>query len=210
MRYTMPALALSLALILAGGAQAQPTALLFATPHLAEVEAGSTLNYTVDAIRTDGETGDVSTAGGDIRLVASAVDDPDRRTIAAKLVRNGRSRELDAFRGVAGNPILVIFLEQITQDLARATGGSKSYLRNRLRDGMEKGLIEETAGATTRLTMRPLDQDPNAAALGPYTTLEIAFELDSDLPGMFRELSAKAGPEEAPVFLEEVIYAPTN
>ena len=183
-----------------------PAELLFSTPHLSTVDAGRTLDYAVHTIRTDATSGAATESDGHIALAASMADDPDSRTIDAVLTRDGRSRTLEPFRGVRSNPVLIIFLEQITQDLSQQTGGSKYYLRNRLREGLADGLVPEPSGSGTRLVMRPLLDDPNAVELGPYINLEVSFTVDDSLPGMFGALTAKAGPEDAPVFLEEVRY----
>lgn len=182
------------------------TALLFDTAHLAKVEAGTTLDYTVHAIRTDPESGTASETDGMIELSTSAGAEPQRRTIEAVLTRDGHSRTLDPFLSVQGNPVVIIFLEQVLQDLSRETGGSSQYLRNRLREGLGDGLTAETVHGGTRLVMRPLVDDPNQAALGPYANLEVTFFVSDILPGMIGSMTAVAGPEDAPVFLEEVIY----
>ncbi|QEW19705.1 hypothetical protein LA6_001895 [Marinibacterium anthonyi] len=182
------------------------TALLFDTAHLNAVEAGSTLDYDVHAIRTDPDSGAVSETDGTIELLASAGAEPQRRTIEAVLTRDGHSRTLDQFQSVQGNPVVIIFLEQVLQDLARETGGSSQYLRKRLRDGLGAGLSAETVHGGTRLVMHPLVDDPNQAELGDYANLEVTFFLSDMLPGMVGSMTAVAGPDAAPVFLEEVTF----
>lgn len=198
------ALALGLASVGPGYAQID---LLFGAPHLAGTVDGSTLRYAVNALRIDPETGEATQISGDVALAVESGTEPDRRNIVATINRDGRSRGLDPFREVAGNPVLIIFLEQITQDLSRATGGSTQYLRNRLRDGLASGLTATTDDGATTLAMRPLDGDPNAEALGPFVNLQVSFTIDPETPGQFLALSAKAGPNDAPVFLEEMTYA---
>ena len=205
MRHWAIALAVTGLMALPGVSRAQ-SALLFETAHLAGVEAGSSLDYDVHAIRVNASSGAATDIEGDIALATSAGTAPEKRNIEAVLTRDGRSRTLPPFNGVQGNPVVIIFLEQVLQDLSQATGGSATYLRNRLREGLAEGLTEETGPDGTRLVMRPFAEDPNQDALGPYATLEIHFVIDDTLPGMVRELSAKAGPADAPVFLEEVTY----
>ncbi|OWU74751.1 hypothetical protein [Marinibacterium profundimaris] len=203
------ALALLLAWPLAAPAEtstSNQTALLFGTPHMSRVEEGSTLDYDVHTIRTDATSGDTTETDGHIALRTSAGTEPQSRNVEAELTRDGRSRTLDPFRSVSGNPVLIIFLEQVLQDVSEATGGSSNYLRNRIREGLASGLTEEEVPGGTRLVMQPLAQDPNTAELGPYANLEFSFVIDDALPGMLGQLSAKAGPAEAPVFLEEVTY----
>ena len=190
---------------------ARPVDLLFDTAHLTDVAAGATLDYAVAAIRTDPDSGETTETSGHIALRTSPGAEPQRRTIEAELNRDGRSRTLDPFLSVRGNPILVIFLEQVLQDVSQATGGSSTYLRNRIRDGLADGLDAAPAPQGTRLVMHPLEDDPNTAELGPYADLEFSFVIDPDRPGMLAGLTARAGPEADPVFLEEVILdAPNN
>lgn len=209
MRHWAIALAVTGLMALPGVSRAQ-SALLFETAHLAGVEAGSSLDYDVHAIRTEtpdgGINGGITDIAGEIVLAATAGSAPDKRNIEAVLTRDGRSRTLPPFQGVKGNPVVVIFLEQVLQDLSQATGGSGTYLRNRLREGLAKGLTEETVEGGTALVMRPLEGDANQQALGPYAGLELRFVIDPDLPGMIRSMSASVGPADAPVFVEEVSY----
>ena len=102
--------------------------------------------------------------------------------------------------------MVIIFLEQVLQDLSQATGGSGTYLRNRIREGLAKGMSEESVDGGTALVMHPLVNDANQEALGPYAGLEMRFVIDPETPGMIRSLSAMVGPADAPVFLEEVTY----
>ncbi len=207
MRHWAIALAVTGLMALPGNSQAQ-SALLFKTAHLAGVEAGSSLDYDVHAIRTSAADGATTDISGEIALATSAGAAPDKRDIEAVLTRDGSSRELPPFQGVQGNPVVIIFLEQVLQDLSQATGGSPTYLRNRLREGLAKGLSEETVDGGTALVMRPLMKDANQEALGSFAGLELRFVIDDDLPGMIRSLSARVGPADAPLFLEEVTYDP--
>ncbi|WP_428925639.1 hypothetical protein [Marinibacterium sp. SX1] len=178
--------------------------LLFGTAHMAALPPGAPLDYTVRALRTDSTSGETRATTGHIALATAPGADDRRRDVEAVLTRDGTSRSLPPFQSVEGNPVLIIFLEQVLQDLSRDTGGSSFYLRNRMRDGMARGMQVETRPDGTRLVMRPLAGDPNTAALGDYTNLEISLLLDDSLPGMFARLSAVAGPADAPVFVEEV------
>ena len=185
--------------------QTQPQIdLLFGTAHMAALPPGAPLDYTVRALRTDSTSGETRATTGQIALATAPGADDRRRDVEAVLTRDGTSRSLPPFQSVEGNPVLIIFLEQVLQDLSRDTGGSSFYLRNRMRDGMARGMQVETRPDGTRLVMHPLAGDPNTAALGDYANLEISLLLDDSLPGMFARLSAVAGPADAPVFVEEV------
>ena len=90
-----------------------------------------------------------------------------------------------------GDPVLVFFLEQTTRDMARLTGGSPFYIRNRIKDAIFRGGQIAAAGAARKATFRPFADDPNAARMQGFETLTLTFVLDSDPKAPIRELLAE-------------------
>lgn len=102
-----------------------------------------------------------------------------------------RTREIGPFPVSGGDPVLVFFLEQTARDMARLTGGSPFYIRNRIKDAVFRGgsISRGDKGATA--VFHPFENDPNAARMGGFQTLTLTFLLDSDPKAPIREMQAE-------------------
>jgi hypothetical protein len=190
--------AAALAVILGGpAAAAGPLDLLFNTPHMRDVPAGSTLVY--DHVRASnpalglGEDFDSS-----IRIVMG-------EGAAAQFTMDADGpapRTFDVNAGVPGNPLLMVFLENAVRSVAKATGGSEFYLRNRMKEALRDGLREEDGA----FVMRPFAQDAQRARMGALADMALRFEVSETSPGMLVALRAEAGPQDNPVYREEIRY----
>jgi hypothetical protein len=194
MRRSIAAICLALAM---GAAQAaEPVDLLFNTPHLKGVQPGSVLRY--DHVRRSDPTLDL---GPDIDE-AIAVEMGQGAAKRFMLDADGQPRVFEVNDGVPGNPLLMVFLESTLRSVAKATGGSPFYLRNRMREALRDGLTQDGDA----LTMRPFAQDANRVRLGAFADMSVRFELSDKTPGMVVSMAAEAGPEAEPVYSEEIRY----
>ncbi|MEM1383490.1 MAG: hypothetical protein AAGG06_07570 [Pseudomonadota bacterium] len=211
MRWTGAMLAFVLNLAVPGAAGSADTGataldLLFSTPHLAALEEGAELRY-----RHQRRSSIAGAIGQDHdRLITLAKGDPRAREEGAVTVTmdaDGAPRILDPFRGVTGNPILLVFLESSVSAISRATGGSPFYLRNRVRERLRTGLSETGQAGSDGgrvLSMRPFAGDRNAGRLGDFVDLEYRFTLSENAPGMFLSLSALMPEGTEPAYFEEI------
>lgn len=182
---------------------AGPLDRLFATPHLAMLSADQPLAYrhlrrsTVDGTPADLDEVITLNLGADGAHVLVTMD------------AEGKPRP-SAFRGMTGNPILMVFLESVVRTVGQATGGSPFYLRNRIKEAMRDGMGEETVKADLggselaahRIELRPFENDRHARDLGRFADLELSFILAEAAPGTFLSLAAKAG--DPPAYSEEI------
>lgn len=101
-----------------------------------------------------------------------------------------RNRRIGPFPMSGGDPVLTYFLEEITRDMARLTGGSPFYIRNRLKDALFRGGSLDRAENRITAVFRPFEGDPNAARMGGFQNLSLTFVLDrADQP--IREMRAE-------------------
>lgn len=183
------------------GMAAEPLDVLFSRPHMEAVASGDTLRYRHS--RTSLQQGrvgpDLDTA---IRLDVTGTGDD--RKVDVTLDADGAARRLEAFRDVPGNPILMVFFESVVVSVSRATGGSPFYIRNRMKESFEKGLVTEQDDKTT-VTLRPFAHDRNRAKMGPFADLEIKLALGGASPGQFEVLSAHTSSQVGtpPHYVEE-------
>ncbi|PKP65748.1 MAG: hypothetical protein CVT86_03145 [Alphaproteobacteria bacterium HGW-Alphaproteobacteria-8] len=174
---------------------AAPLDLLFETKHMAGVSAGETLRY--HHVRTaDPALG----LGPDFAQVI-ALEMGQGQAARFTLDAEGAGRVYPVAEGVPGNPLLMVFLENTLRTVAKATGGSAFYLRNRIRFALRDALTEEADGA---LTIRPFLNDANRAKMGPFGDLEMRIEVSEAQPGMLVAMRARAGDAAKPAYLEEI------
>lgn len=203
----MRRLAIMLAMLLAaGGAAAEKSAsdLLFATPHLAQVAPGEQVRYSHRRVSDP-----ALNIGPDIdeAIALRVAEGQGGREVTVTLDADGSPRDLDPFRSVPGNPLLMVFLEDTVRAVNRATGGSPFYLRNRMRDALRDQLTEAPSGdGGTVLTMQPFGHDANRAKLGAFADMRVRFEVAPDAPGMLVAMSAEAGT----AYSEEIRLVPSR
>ena len=101
-----------------------------------------------------------------------------------------RTRQIGPFPVSGGDPVLTFFLEQTTRDMARLTGGSPFYIRNRIKDALFQGGRIDRSGEGAVASFQPFAQDPNAARMGGFQTLTLTFVL-GDPHQPIRELRAQ-------------------
>lgn len=199
-------LAATLATTAASPAMAEPVDRLFSQRQLALLEPGATVTYRhVRQIHAAGE----ARQGFDevIRVDREAANAPVLVTMNA----TSTPRQLDPFRGMTGNPVLMVFLESMVREVSAVTGGSPFYLRNRIREAMRERMTEHAiavshAGsevAAWELKLRPFEIDPHVAELGAFANLRLSFILSDAVPGAFLSLAATTGGEQ-PVYSEEI------
>ncbi|MEL7139731.1 MAG: hypothetical protein AAFP67_11805 [Pseudomonadota bacterium] len=186
----------------ASGSETAPVDLLFATPHLEHTKPGAVIGYAHTR-----RTFDAARVGPDfdqrITVENGTKDDPVTRVV---LDAEGTPRRLDPFRGVPGNPLLMVFLENTVRAVSRATGGSPFYLRNRIREALADRLVAQPmilAAGNARLparslSVRPFEGDENAGRMGPFANIELRFVVAEQAPGMLVAMTADAGPRTDP------------
>ncbi len=209
----------ALALVLAGGVwcgaaadEADPTDLVFSTPHLAGLEAGAVLTY-----RHQREVAADSPIGPALDSVITLESPPEGGSdVIITMDADGAGRRLDPFRGVPGNPVLMVFLEGVTRAVSRATGGSPFYIRNRIRESFGNAKIENANGARGNaqdVVLQPFVEDRNRARLAAFADIELRLRIDPDAPGMLALLSASvpvADAQSGTPYTEEISLAPTR
>ncbi len=104
---------------------------------------------------------------------------------------DNRTRKIGPFPISGGDPVLTFFLEQTTRDIAKLTGGSPFYIRNRIKEALfESGEITQNDDNRTA-SFHPLQDDPNASRMNGFETLTLTFVLGEDPKAPIRELLAR-------------------
>jgi hypothetical protein len=183
-------------------AAAAPIDQLFSTPHLAALTADRPIAYR--HLRTGGGAG-----AKDLDEVITLQRGADEAHVLVTMDAEGQPRPT-TFRGMTGNPILMIFLEDVVRTVSDAAGGSPFYLRNRIKAAMRDRMTEEPVTAefgggevtAHRIALHPFAGDAHTEELGRFADLELSFLLADAAPGSFLSLAASAG--DAGTYSEEI------
>lgn len=129
---------------------------------------------------------------GEVTL-QEAIDPSDNKPVLQLNQKtDNRTREVGPFPMSGGDPVLTFFLEQTTRDIAKLTGGSPFYIRNRLKDALfGAGEITQKDDDQSTVQFRPFEGDPNAPQMQGFETLVLTFTLDGDPKAPIREFLAR-------------------
>lgn len=159
------------------------------------------------ALDQDGMTWSLTVDGPDVPgfqhitdgrvTLTQGIDPSDQKPILQlQQQTDQRSRKIGPFPSESGDPVLTFFLEEITRDMARLTGGSPFYIRNRIKDALFRGGDLQQADDQTTAQFRPFEGDPNAARMGAFQNLSLTFVMDAPRQPI-REMRAQTGDAEA-------------
>ncbi|MCQ0969288.1 hypothetical protein MLD63_02400 (plasmid) [Paracoccus sp. TK19116] len=125
------------------------------------------------------------------------VTDPSDGKPVLELTENTdtRERKIGPFPISGGDPVLTFFLEQTARDMARQTGGSPFYIRNRMKDALfQAGEVTREDGTMTA-TFHPFISETSPERLRGFETLTLRFVMGEDPKQPIRELHAETTPQ---------------
>jgi hypothetical protein len=190
----------------AGGALHAESAfdLVFPSGTLDGLPEGTELHYDGEGMR-EGPSGEDWS-----ELVVGLA--PEDRAVVEGRTADGQvaPRILGTFPATVGNPIAMVFLEQMVNTMSERTGGSPFYIRNRIRDALggpgEVDAVTVLWGgeevAATEIALVPFAGDAHRAELGDFADLEIRVLVSEAVPGWYVSIHA-----EAPAAAAEPTYA---
>lgn len=193
------ALALGTALAVALPAAADPapgaTAVLFDAKHLLTMTKGTDAVYRFERKVSDPKLlGEAFT--DEIRV---GVLDEDAasgtRTVSIKVFSGDRARPEQKIDGMTGNPLLVVFLDRSVANFGMLAGGSRPFLKNRMKEQLGNNSKVEPVTITyqgrqvpgLRVKWAPFIGDPNALKMQGYDGSRFEIVVSDQIPGHFVE-----------------------
>jgi hypothetical protein len=159
--------------------------LIFYKDHLNGVTKGSRLDYDFKS-----EAGEESFTDK-IEIKVTDIVDENQRDLEFNFLSGENHIDFSPAKGYTGNPVIIHFLERDISLMARDTGGSAGYFRNRIRDSFNQpaqvGQVKfnyngkELTG--TEVVVTPFFGDPNAENLKYYTKKRYSFIFSEQVPG---------------------------
>lgn len=182
---------------------------LFETPHLRNVTSPETLQYRFAA------------PGGVTDRVALHVrgSNPDgTKQLSFDYLTGERRVAYPPVEHFAGNPLLMLFLEQDVKAMKEGLGLSTAYWRNRIRQAFVDGATVTDATVSLngrdvparRITVRPFGDDRRLDRLPSVQGKTYTFVLADEVPGMVAEIRTELPPDPArdiPATGERLTYA---
>ena len=184
---------------------------IFSTAALDLVETGQQLVYTHVREGTAGETLN-PVPDGEIRIKVQTGDDQKREAVVT-MGPTGKLRPVSKWPTTSGNPILPIFLESALRAMARTTGGSSFYIRNRIKDAMGRGGDMDTITmdvngkeiVATQIVFPLFDNDKNRDRMGDFKDMSLTFVLSDEMPGDIVRFAAQTPEGDEGFAYREVI-----
>ena len=184
---------------------------IFSTAALDLVETGQQLVYTHVREGTAGEALN-PVPDGEIRIKLQTGED-QKREAAVTMGPVGKLRPVSIWPASSGNPILPIFLESALRSMARTTGGSSFYIRNRIKDAMGGGgsmqpITLDLDGkeiAATEIVFPLFENDKNRDRMGDFKDMSLTFVLSEEMPGDIVRFTAQTPESDNGTAYREVI-----
>lgn len=152
-------------------------------------------------LRYDGEGWPTARPDEDWRRLVVGLG-PDDQARVERLAADGEgpAQLVGSFDAARGNPVGMVFLERTVRSISGATGGSPTYVRNRIRDalgapGEAEAVTVAWDGGTVQATavaLVPFANDARRAELGAFADLEIRVVVSDAVPGWYHSISAEA------------------
>lgn len=153
-----------------------------------------TIVWRLDVAGPPAVQGFVPITDGRIEL-AETVDASDGKP-ALELHEDSQliKRTIGPYPVTGSDPALVFFLETTAREMARISGGSPFYIRNRIKDAVFRGGEVIEVDGTRKAVFRPFQDDKNKDRMAGFDTLELTFDVDDPaqpIPSMVAQTSAE-------------------
>ncbi|MDF3606818.1 hypothetical protein PE067_12180 [Paracoccus sp. DMF-8] len=136
-----------------------------------------TITWRLDVAGPATVEGFVPVTDGRIEL-AEAVDASDGEAVLELHEDTPHlKRTIGPYPVSGGDPALVFFLETTAREMARITGGSPFYIRNRIKDAVFRGGEVVEVDGTRKAVFRPFQDDKNKDRMAGFDTLELTFDV---------------------------------
>ena len=175
---------------------------IFDTENLSNVKSGTTLAFT--HIRETHNPDMIAALERDIEVaVGDKTEGKDSRVVTVSFKEGERNVTLSPFTDDGGNPMLVFFLESVAKAVAKSTGGSPFYIKNRIVEAFQRGtkiseidiVRDGEPLKANRIAYSPFASEKLKDRLQNFAEMEVAFILSDAVPGGIIEMRALDDPK---------------
>jgi hypothetical protein len=173
--------------------------LVFYHDHLKGVPKGSLLDYGFESMTKDAES-----FTDHIEIKVTDVVDESKRDMEFNFLTGDHHIDFSPAKSYRGNPVIIHFLERDISLMAKDTGGSNGYFRNRIRDSFKvpdkvRDVTFELNGKTVNgieVIVTPFVADRNADKFKLYEHKRYEFVFSDQVPGGIYRIHTQV-PEES-------------
>lgn len=176
----------------------QPSAqsLLFDANYLLPLKAPSRLVYDYEFRTADPQNYGAGFQDQVALRLTPASADRGEKDVTVEMFSGDRQRVVGPLTQVAGNPIIMAFLERDVVQMSRQSGGPAVFYRNVIRLAFREKAVLEPATVSwqgrdvtgTKVTIQPFANEPNALPLQPFGAKTYTFTVSDAVPGGLYEL----------------------
>jgi hypothetical protein len=181
--------------------------LFFYKDHLKGVPKGSLLDYDFKSVTKDAES-----FTDHIEIKVTDVVGEGKRDLEFNFLSGEHHINFTPAKAYSGNPIMIHFLERDIAQMAKDTGGSNGFFRNRIRDSFKSpSAVREVKfqfnGASlegTEIIVTPFVANPYADNFKLYVNKRYEFIFSDQIPGgVYRIHTQVPGEDEKSVLIDE-------
>jgi hypothetical protein len=173
------------------------TTMLFDTPHIASVPAGTTFIYKNERVPSNEEVlGKGFT--DDITVDVESDGAPGKKNVVVKVYSGERARDPQRITDMDGNPMLVVFLDNALGRFQQLAGGDRNYLKHKI----SKSIGDESTLTPVKISyngsdvegyrvqVKPFANDPSRAKMRGFEVAEFSLVISDKIPGHFAQMIA--------------------
>jgi hypothetical protein len=143
----------------------KPADILFETPHIVSVPAGTDLVYKFERKPSNAKLLGEGYSD-DIKLKVESDGEAGKKNVRLDLYTGDRAREPQEITNMDGNPVLVVFLDNAVAHFRMLAGGDPAYLKN----AFKKSLAEDAKIAPVKIDYKGQWVDGYRISVSPYAT----------------------------------------
>ncbi len=184
--------------------------LLFFNDHMSTVEKPATLHYRFE------KKGSLEEGFTDqIDLVILKLNADGSKSIKVNYFSGDRQQHIPEMDRTTGNPLLTVFLQRDTREMARLTEGHWRHFQKQIKLALENSAqvteVEvKVAGKSmqaSKIVIYPYRDDSMIERFGEYADKQYVFTLIKNLPGTLYEIrSIVPTAKESPLLEESLTY----
>lgn len=173
----------------------KPTDILFNSPHIASVAAGTVLDYKFVRKPSNEKLLGAGFAD-DITVTVESDATPGKKNVLVQIYTGERAREPQRITGMDGNPMLVVCLDSAVAHFRQLAGGDSAYLKNTFSRYLAtdasiapvKILYKGQEVDGFQITATPYANDKDKSKMGGFENATFKIALSDKIPGYLAQM----------------------